>query len=121
MINKFANLFIWWNGQTIGTSIYTKFFGVFVGQDEFGNSYFTTSDGKKRWVNYKGECNATSVSPNWHNWLHKTTNNIPILNGKVQIKKNEDMNPDQINSKKPYHPNNFKNKSLYDDYKPWKP
>lgn len=30
MISKISNLFIWWNGQTIGTKIYTKLFGNFV-------------------------------------------------------------------------------------------
>ena len=37
MISKISNLFIWWNGQTIGTKIYTKLFGNFVGTDENGN------------------------------------------------------------------------------------
>ena len=47
MFFKIANLFIWWNGQTIGTFIYTKFLVYFVGCDEYGNTYFTTTDGKK--------------------------------------------------------------------------
>ena len=121
MISKFANLFIWWNGQTIGTSIYTKFFGVLVGKDKHGNTYYTTSDRKKRWVNYKGNCNATSISPIWHNWLHKTSNNLPDFEEEVRSLKKENLNIKQINSKKPYHPNNFTNKSLNDDYLPWKP
>ena len=121
MISKFANLFIWWKGQTIGTSIYTKLFGVFIGKDEFGNTYFTTSDGKKRWVNYKGDCNATSISPVWHNWLHKTTNNLPSIKEEVKNYNKVDLNFTQKKSKKPYHPNNFKKNSLYDDYTPWKP
>ena len=121
MISKIANLFIWWNGQTIGTAIYTKFFGVFVGKDDQGNSYFTTSNDKKRWVNYKGECDSTTISPIWHSWLHKTTNNLPSSKDDVEIDKTDDFNLKQTNSKKTYHPNNFKNKSLYDDYEPWKP
>ena len=28
MISKISNLFIWWNGQTIGTKIYTKFLEI---------------------------------------------------------------------------------------------
>ena len=121
MISKFANLFIWWNGQTIGTFMYTKFFGVFVGKDEHGNTYFTTKDGKKRWVNYIGDCNASLISPIWHSWLHKTTNNIPSLKEEIKSNKKEYLNFKQTNSKKPYHPNDFKNKSLYNDYIPWKP
>ena len=121
MIFKFANLFIWWNGQTLGTYIYTKFFGVFVGDDEYGNTYFTTTDGKKRWVNYKGDCNASSISPIWHSWLHKTTNNKPSSKEVVKSNKKENLNFKQINPKKPYNPKNFQKKSLYHDYTPWKP
>ena len=72
MISKISNLFIWWNGQTIGTKIYTKFFGNFVGTDEYGNNYFKSSNGTKRWVNYKGVCDASNISPAWHSWIHKT-------------------------------------------------
>ena len=77
MISKISNLFIWWNGQTIGTKIYTKFFGNFVGTDEYGNNYFKSSDGTKRWVNYKGVCDASNISPAWHSWIHKTTDKVP--------------------------------------------
>ena len=121
MFFKIANLFIWWNGQTIGTFLYTKFFGVFVGFDEYGNTYFTTTDGKKRWVNYKGDCNASSISPIWHSWLHKTTNNIPNSKEEVKVNKRENLNFKQINLKKTYNPKNFEKNSLYNDYTPWKP
>ena len=77
MISKISNLFIWWNGQTIGTKIYTKFFGNFVGTDEYGNNYFKSSNGTKRWVNYKGVCDASNISPAWHSWIHKTTDKVP--------------------------------------------
>ena len=39
MINFFKNIFIWWNRQTIGTMLYTLFFGKFRGTDEFGNKF----------------------------------------------------------------------------------
>ena len=121
MFFKIANLFIWWNGQTIGTFLYTKFFGVLVGCDEYGNTYYTTKDGKKRWVNYNGNCNASSISPIWHSWLHKTTNNIPSLKEEVNIDKRDNLNFKIINPKKTYNPKNFEKKSLYNDYTPWKP
>ncbi len=120
MILKLSNLFIWWNGQTLGTFIYTKFFGVFVGNDEHGNTYFTTTDGKKRWVNYKGDCDASSISPHWHSWIHKTTNNVPSSkeekNNNIKI-----LNLKKTISKKPYNPKSFNKKSIYNDYTPWKP
>jgi len=35
-------LFTWWNGQTFGTQLWTKLYGEFVGDDEFGNRYYRT-------------------------------------------------------------------------------
>ena len=121
MIIKLSNLFIWWNGQTIGTLIYTKLFGVFVGNDEHGNNYFTTKDGKKRWVNYKGDCDSSLISPFWHSWLHKTTNKIPYSNQEVKNNNDEILKIKQQNLKKPYNPKSSYNSSLYNDYTAWKP
>ena len=121
MISKISNLFIWWNGQTIGTKIYTKFFGNFVGSDEFGNNYFKSSDGKKRWINYNGVCDASSISPLWHSWLHKTTNRIPSLEKDNLSKRNIEDNYTNIEKSKKYHPNNFKNHLIFNDYESWKP
>ena len=54
--------FTWWNGQTFGTQVWTKLYGEFVGEDEFGNRYYRTRGGKidpnlgfeRRWVTYNG-------------------------------------------------------------------
>ena len=35
----FKQIFIWWNQQTIGTRLYTIFFGKYVGRDNKGNKY----------------------------------------------------------------------------------
>ena len=121
MISKISNIFIWWSGQTIGTYLYTKFFGILVGTDELGNNYFTSSDGKKRWVNYIGDCDASSISPNWHSWIHKTTNNLPEIKESLKIKKKDNIYSNTTGSSKAYHPNNCKNDSKYNDYIPWKP
>ena len=48
--NFFLRIFTWWNGQTIGTQIFTWRKGVKVGEDEQGNSYFRDSQNKRRWV-----------------------------------------------------------------------
>ena len=121
MISKISNLFIWWNGQTIGTKIYTKFFGNFVGSDEYGNNYFESSDGTKRWINYKGVCDASRISPLWHSWLHKTTNKIPSLEKDNLSKRNIEKNNTNIEKSKKYHPNNFKNHLIFNEYESWKP
>ena len=46
-------IFTWWHRQTLGTFLYTLFFGKLVGKDGFGNKYYSDSKKKKRWVIYK--------------------------------------------------------------------
>ena len=65
-------IFTWWNGQTLNTQLYTWRKGQRVGEDEQGNVYYQTRDGKRRWVIFNGEAEASRVSPSWHGWLHHT-------------------------------------------------
>lgn len=67
----------WWNGQTLGTQFYTARKGQKVGEDAQGNVYYQTRDGKRRWVIYNGESEASRVSPEWHGWLHHTWDEPP--------------------------------------------
>ncbi len=70
-------IFTWWNGQTIGTRLYTWRKGQLVGQDGQGNSYYQTADGKRRWVIYNGEAEASRIPSEWHGWMHHTVNVAP--------------------------------------------
>jgi NADH:ubiquinone oxidoreductase subunit len=70
-------LLTWWNGQTLGTQLYTSRRGVRVGQDDQGNTFYQTRDGKRRWVIYNGESEASRISPEWHGWLHHTWDEPP--------------------------------------------
>ena len=53
-------LFTWWNSQTFGTQLWTWLYGEPVGEDEFGNRYYRSRNGKidpalgydRRWVIY---------------------------------------------------------------------
>jgi len=59
------------------TRMQTRFCGVEVGQDQFGNRYYRdrkTQKGirERRWVMYVGEPEASKVPPEWHIWLHHT-------------------------------------------------
>lgn len=72
-------IFTWWNGQTIGTALYTKREGQKVGEDEQGNVYYQTADGARRWVIFNGESEASRVSPDWHGWLHHTFDQPPSI------------------------------------------
>ena len=66
----------------INTYLYTYFFGKYVGQDKFGNSYYRSkingkSKKEKRWVLYKGVIEASKIPPAWHRWIHHTTDKLP--------------------------------------------
>jgi len=63
-------IFTWWHRQTLGTFVYTMFLGKFVGEDEFGNKYYSDSKKKKRWVIYKDRVESSKIPPNWHSWIH---------------------------------------------------
>ncbi|MFN4100251.1 MAG: NADH:ubiquinone oxidoreductase subunit NDUFA12 [Pararhodobacter sp.] len=67
----------WWNGQTLGTQLHTWRRGVKVGEDAQGNLFYTTQDGKRRWVIYNGEVDASRIDPDWHGWLHHTWDTTP--------------------------------------------
>ena len=67
----------WWNGSTLGTQLYTWRKGEKVGEDEAGNMFYQTRDGKRRWVIYNGEAEASRVGPDWHGWLHHTWDEPP--------------------------------------------
>lgn len=69
--------FIWWDGQTLNTQFWTWRKGVRVGEDDAGNVFYETRDGKRRWVIYEGEAEASKVSPDWHGWLHHTFDEPP--------------------------------------------
>lgn len=61
----------------MGTRLLTARQGVHVGDDEFGNSYYESRDGKRRWVIYDGEIEASKVPASWHGWLHHTYDEPP--------------------------------------------
>ena len=67
----------WWNGQTLGTRVWTWRNGTKVGEDAQGNTFYQNRDGSRRWVIYNGEAEASRVSPEWHGWLHQTYQDPP--------------------------------------------
>jgi len=63
---------------TIGTLLNTLFNGRPVGEDGAGNRYYRGRGRKlngreRRWVIYNGAVDASRVPPEWHAWLHHTT------------------------------------------------
>jgi len=59
-----------------------------VGTDRFGNVYYESRrlqpiyNRTRRWVLYPGGPEATTVPPEWHGWLHHTTD-VPLPEAKL--------------------------------------
>ncbi|GGF31595.1 NADH dehydrogenase [Aliidongia dinghuensis] len=74
---------------TLGTLLFTWLRGEQVGTDAAGNKYYREKGGRKivkgggmesrerRWVVYHGIVEASKVPPEWHGWLHHTTDERP--------------------------------------------
>ncbi|MFU8865250.1 MAG: NADH:ubiquinone oxidoreductase subunit NDUFA12 [Rhodobacterales bacterium] len=77
ILNTLLRAVTWWNGQTLNTQLYTWRRGVKVGEDAQGNQFYTDKAGKRRWVIFAGEVEASRVSPDWHGWLHHTFKETP--------------------------------------------
>ncbi len=85
LVDRLTRIFTWWNGQTIGTAMFTKRYGEPVGTDQFGNAYYRSIGGaihpalgfERRWVIYNGYSEASTVPPGWYGWLHHTTDIPP--------------------------------------------
>lgn len=86
---------------------------VFVGEDEFGNKYHY-KDGKTRSVEYGDSCDASTISPTWHLWLHYAVDEIPVKH--VEWQKVRQQNP--TGGKLAYNPRHNTRKL---DYTPWQP
>lgn len=77
-MGMFANLFTWWNGASLGTTIVTRARGEEVGRDEAGNIYFRhRKDPARRWVIYRGSNDSSHVPPGWNAWLRGTISEVP--------------------------------------------
>ncbi len=78
------SIFTWWDGATIGTSLWSRRNGAKVGEDALGNVYFETKAGKsgprRRWVIYNGSNDASRVPAEWHGWLHGSYDGVPESN-----------------------------------------
>lgn len=109
MLSKICNL-----SRTICSTIrsLTQKKGKFVGKDDNGNSYYESSKGK-RWVTYSKISEPTTVTPEWHIWLHYSDNTVPIGSKRKGVKRV----PNATGTENAYYPN-----QKFDNYyKSWSP
>jgi NADH:ubiquinone oxidoreductase subunit len=77
ILNFVKRAAVWWDGQTLGTQLWTWRKGTLVGQDSQGNKFYQSKDAARRWVIFNGEAEGSRVDPDWHGWLHHTWNETP--------------------------------------------
>ena len=73
-----SKTFTWWNGATVGTSLFSRRYGKQVGRDEADNLYFQhKKTSARRWVIYAGDNDGSNVPPGWNAWLKGTIDELP--------------------------------------------
>jgi NADH:ubiquinone oxidoreductase subunit len=73
----FKKIFTWWDGATIGTSLFSWRHGQKVGTDVLGNVYYQSKTGDRRWVIYNGPNDASRMAPEWYSWIHRQIDGLP--------------------------------------------
>lgn len=81
--DNLMQVFTWWSGQTIGTRLFTWRKGTRMGEDQYGNVYYSSPNDEKRWVVYNGTVEASRVPPGWFGWLNRTFDETPDEDGYV--------------------------------------
>jgi len=126
MLSWLGKLFVWWRDATPGTLVTTWYSGQKVGDDNFGNRYYETKDGKRRWVIYAGTVEASRVPPEWHGWLHHTFAKPPTLEPLKTQTWEVPHEPNLTGTDKAYHPEGSlwsegKRPPATGDYEAWRP
>ncbi len=114
----------WWNSQTLNTQFWTWRNGNKVGEDSEGNVFYQSKDGRRRWVIYSGEAEASRVSPEWHGWLHHTWNEPPTEVPLIHKDWEKPHVPNLTGTPSAYHPEGSLYRAVPEgrrDYDAWQP
>ena len=118
MLTLIKKIFIWWNQDTFGTRLKTIFFGKLVGNDDLGNKYYESRNGK-RWVIYANTVDASKIPVEWYSLIHFTPNKVEKDHN---LKKYDWQKPHKQNftgTDKAYNPSKNKN-AVKKKYSSWK-
>jgi len=130
-MNFLGKIFTWWDGATIGTTLWSARNGEHVGTDAQGNKYFRTKkvkDGQKerRWVIYDGINDSSRVPAEWHGWLHHSYDELPESHLPPAKIWEVDYTPNATGTQAAYLPSGAlqrggKRASATGDYEAWTP
>lgn len=112
-----------------GISLLTLFKGSQKGTDSFGNIYYEERfffgkpmDRKpRRWVVYKGLKEGSKVPPEWHAWLHFTSDQTPDDVIQPQYSWIKAYKPNLTGTSKAYEPPKDKTATYYKAWRPSQP
>ena len=117
--------------MTITTRLYTLFNGQLIGEDQFGNRYYSEKSKpktrrQKRWVMYRGLAEPSKVPAEWHGWLHYTLEKPPTQRSIKHHKWEKPHLPNLTGTKGAYVPPGHLLKGgqrdkTTADYEAWKP
>jgi len=117
--------------MTIGTKLFTLAFGERIGSDSVGNRYYRerrrpTSRRERRWVLFRGRAEASTVPPQWHAWLHHTSDATPDDSEIARRSWQKNHLPNQTGTAAAYRPPGHvlkggKRAPATGDYEPWEP
>ena len=69
--------------MNIVSQILIRFSSNLIGEDQYGNKYYSQKKIDKRFVIFNGKVEASKIPPMWHAWLHKITNKPPLKRKKI--------------------------------------
>ncbi len=127
-----SEIFTWWQGNTWGTRYTLWKTARYVGEDDWGNTYYEQKTGvgphgmPRRYVIYTDLADASKVPPEWHGWLHHTVKEPPT---EEDYKPRSWQKPHEMNmtgTSKAYRPKGSiltpeKRPKATGDYQAWKP
>ena len=123
----FLRILTWWHGYTVGTGLFTWWKGDYVGSDDGGNKYYREKGGgRRRWVLYDGEVEASRIPPEWHAWLHYLVDQPPTVAALETRSWERDYVPNMTGTPDAYFPPGSLNKAgrrspASGDYEAWRP
>lgn len=116
----------------VGVRLFTWLNGRPVGEDAYGNRYYVHKAGRKRdgremrWVLYRGMAEASKVPPDWHAWLHHSTDALPDAQPVAQFAWQKEHMPNLTGTPYAYRPPGHvlqggRRERATGDYEPWTP
>jgi NADH:ubiquinone oxidoreductase subunit len=127
-----SEIFCWWGGNTWGTRWTISKNGRFVGEDALGNRYYEQTTGvgphgkPRRWVIYKDQSEASLIPPEWHHWMHFTTDTPPTDQGYEARPWQKAHRPNMTGTAEAYRPDGSiltpaERPAATGDYEAWRP